>query len=96
MPRRPTPTYPETPTPQPLIVTPRNLPGTPPRAPHTLAPYTATSDLAESPVALGEGGTYSEILRMLLDAGASPFMQRIPPLWDHDGGMLDQEISGNV
>ena len=44
------------------------------------------------PVSLGEGGAYSEILRMLLDAGASPFMQRIPPLWERDGG----PVSGNV
>ena len=47
-------------------------------------------------MSLGEGGAYSEILRMLLDAGASPFMQRTPPLLGRDGGMLDQEISGNV
>lgn len=48
------------------------------------------------PVELGKGGAYSEILRMLLDAGASPFMQRIPALHPpkYDGNV--PEISGNV
>ena len=57
---------------------------------------TATSDLNMRPVELGKGGAYSEILRMLLDAGASPFVQRIPALHppEYDGNV--PEISGNV
>ena len=58
-------------------------------------------DLNMRPVELGKGGAYSEILRMLLDAGASPFMQRIPfpalhpPKYVYDGNVPD-DISGNV